>query len=69
MTTKNVPVPVPPPPALPTLAEQKLDFTAEGAPPPGKVHTSAPVTTHDAPPAVPPKHDKKTRRARRSMQP
>jgi hypothetical protein len=28
---------------LPTLAEQKSDFTAEGAPPPGKVATSPPV--------------------------
>lgn len=28
-----------------TLTEQKADFTAEGAPPPGKVATTPPVTT------------------------
>lgn len=28
---------------LPTLAEQRSDFTAEGSPPAGKVLTSAPV--------------------------
>ncbi len=28
---------------LPTLADQKSDFTAEGAPPPGKVATRPPV--------------------------
>jgi hypothetical protein len=27
-----------------TLAQQQTDFTAEGAPPPGKVATSVPVT-------------------------
>lgn len=42
---------------LPTLADQKSDFTAEGSPPPGKVSTSIPLTPHDdsrtgpAPPA------------------
>jgi hypothetical protein len=42
------------PPAAPaTLAEQKSDFTAEGAPPPGKVSTSKPATVHDAPKTVP----------------
>ena len=36
---------LPPPPPVPaTLTEQKADFTAEGAPPPGKVATSLPVT-------------------------
>ena len=33
-----------PAPVPPTLADQKADFTAEGAPPPGKVATTAPVT-------------------------
>ena len=41
MTNKSV-VPAPATPA--TLAEQKSDFTAEGAPPPGKVSTGKPVT-------------------------
>ena len=30
--------------ALPTLAQQKADFTAEGSPPPGKVSTEVPAT-------------------------
>ena len=33
---------------LPTLAQQKADFTAEGSPPPGKVSTEAPVTADPA---------------------
>ena len=33
---------------LPTLAQQKADFTAEGAPPPGKVSTDVPVTADPA---------------------
>jgi hypothetical protein len=32
-----------PPPVPKTLTEQKFDFTAEGAPPPGKVATAVPV--------------------------
>lgn len=36
------PLPVPQ-----TLAEQKSDFTAEGAPPPGMVSTSEPVSSPD----------------------
>ena len=40
---KHVVVPAPAPvPA--TLTEQKADFTAEGAPPPGKVATTPPVS-------------------------
>ena len=31
-------------PAPATLTEQKADFTAEGAPPPGKVATTPPVS-------------------------
>jgi hypothetical protein len=31
-------------PAAPSLAEEKSNFTAEGAPPPGKVATTAPQT-------------------------
>ncbi len=37
-----------PPTPTPTLAQQKADFTAEGAPPPGKVSTEAPVTADPA---------------------
>ena len=49
---KHVLVPAPAPvPA--TLTEQKADFTAEGAPPPGKVATTPPVSK-DA--GVPVKH-------------
>ncbi len=29
------------------LAQQQADFTAEGAPPPGKVATDVPATEHD----------------------
>lgn len=38
----NKPV-VAPVPVAKTLAEQKADFTAEGAPPPGTASTSTPV--------------------------
>lgn len=38
---KRPPAPVA---VLPTLAEQKADFTAEGSPPPGKVATAVPTT-------------------------
>lgn len=41
-------------PATQTLAEQQSDFTAEGAPPPGKVLTSVPASLPDAAPTVPP---------------
>jgi len=37
------------PDAKAALAEQKSDFTAEGAPPPGKVANSIPVSGNDAP--------------------
>lgn len=40
-TSKPKPVPV-------TLTQQKADFTAEGAPPPGKVSTLTPVTAEQA---------------------
>lgn len=45
-------------PAAPTLAEEKSNFTAEGAPPPGKVARAAPQTptgtrTRDADPSRP----------------
>ncbi len=43
---KPVPVSAPAPTPL-SLQEQKLDFTAEGSPPPGKVATEAPLTEHD----------------------
>lgn len=36
--------PIVPAAVAPTLAEQKSDFTAEGAPPPGKVATDVPAT-------------------------
>jgi catalase len=39
-----------PAPAVPTLADQQADFTAEGSPPPGKVSTSVPVTRSPDPP-------------------
>ncbi|HET6789872.1 MAG TPA: hypothetical protein VFH49_18055 [Aquabacterium sp.] len=51
---KRVTVPVPQ-----TLAEQKSDFTAEGAPPPGMVSTSAPVGSTDHRPL--PTHSKRLR--------
>jgi len=38
---------------LPTLADQKSDFTAEGSPPPGKVSTSVPLTPQDDSRTVP----------------
>ena len=37
---------VTPVPVAKTLAEQKSDFTAEGSPPPGKVSTSIPASSH-----------------------
>lgn len=45
------PTPAPPPK---TLGEEKSDFTAEGAPPPGRVGTEAPVGVADAPAPRPP---------------
>jgi hypothetical protein len=44
-------LPPPPPPVPATLTEQKSDFTAEGAPPPGRVATTVPATLHDEPKA------------------
>ena len=35
------------PPKAKTLAQQNADFTAEGAPPPGKVGLSIPDTAHE----------------------
>jgi hypothetical protein len=35
------------PPKVKTLAQQNADFTAEGAPPPGKVGMSIPDTPHE----------------------
>jgi len=32
----------------PSITQQKADFTAEGAPPPGKVATAAPVNAAEA---------------------
>ena len=49
----------PAPAATPTLTQQKADFTAEGAPPPGKVATAAPKRTPakvNTPPPVRGKH-------------
>ena len=44
----------PAPTAVPvTLAEQKSNFTAEGAPPPGNVLTAKPVTAPSKPPVKP----------------
>jgi hypothetical protein len=42
------------PPKVKTLAEQKADFTAEGAPPPGKVGMSIPDTGPESVKAVSP---------------
>lgn len=42
------PLPVKPP----SLAEQKTDFTAEGSPPPGKVATTAPVSSTEPDPTA-----------------
>ena len=36
------------PPKVKTLAQQNADFTAEGAPPPGKVGMSIPETAHES---------------------
>jgi hypothetical protein len=41
------------PPKVKTLAQQKTDFTAEGAPPPGKVGMVNPDTAHECVEAVP----------------
>jgi hypothetical protein len=35
------------PPKVKSLAQQNADFTAEGAPPPGKVAMSIPDTPHE----------------------
>jgi len=32
-----------------TVAQQNLDFTAEGSPPPGRVAAEPPVTANDTP--------------------
>jgi hypothetical protein len=48
-------------PKSPGLAEAEADFTAEGAPPPGKVATTTPVV----PPAVTPLVSRDPVRARR----
>jgi hypothetical protein len=40
------------PPKVKTLAQQKTDFTAEGAPPPGKVGMVNPDTAHECVEAV-----------------
>ncbi len=45
----------------PTLARQKEDFTAEGAPPPGQVSKMPPATPSAAAPAA-----RRRRKARRS---
>lgn len=42
------------PPKVKTLAEQNADFTAEGAPPPGKAGMSIPDTGHESVKAVSP---------------
>jgi len=42
------------PPKVKTLAQQNADFTAEGAPPPGKAGTSMPDTGHESVKAVSP---------------
>jgi hypothetical protein len=39
--------PAHPTPAKAALAEQKSDFTAEGAPPPGQVSAPTPLPGHD----------------------
>jgi hypothetical protein len=41
-------------PAAKTLTEQKSDFTAEGAPPPGKAPVPVPLSVPPAKPAAPP---------------
>ena len=68
-----------PPKKLPNLAQQDADFTAEGAPPPGKVATDVPVvpekvavTEADDPaiaapvPASPPLREKGGNKAKRT---
>lgn len=40
------------PPKVKTLAQQKADFTAEGAPPPGKLAMSIPDTAHESVKAI-----------------
>lgn len=40
-------------PRIKGLTEQQTDFTFEGAPPPGRVGTAAPVTSEKGPPSVP----------------
>ena len=50
MTRPSTPAPAP-------LARQKSDFTAEGAPPPGKVATPEPDCVELAKPARPTSHD------------
>ena len=42
------------PPKVKTLAQQNADFTAEGAPPPGKVGLSTPDTGHESVTAISP---------------
>ncbi len=48
---KQPPRPLDPPPVLPTLADQKADFTAEGAPAPGRVGSAGPEQPIDPGPA------------------
>jgi hypothetical protein len=48
---RRQPTPAPPPK---TLSEQKTDFTAEGAPPPGQVGPTVPVGSDEAPAPCPP---------------
>ena len=44
-----LPDPKEPPKKLPNLQQQDADFTAEGAPPPGKVSTDVPVVPEKVP--------------------
>lgn len=69
-----------PPKKLPNLAQQDADFTAEGAPPPGKVATDVPVVPEKVPvteaddpgiaappvPASPPLREKGGNKAKRT---
>jgi hypothetical protein len=64
MTMPKNKLPPPPPPVPATLTEQKSDFTAEGAPPPGRVATTVPATLHDEPKASPPAKPKPAARTR-----
>ena len=59
---------VAPAPVPATLTEQKANFTAEGAPPPGKVATTPPVTTAAVAPAVP-KPDPRAKTAKSPQSP